>query len=92
MKEDFLSELKKDREYINKQQIKIVEVIMEICLKNIKILNSCGALNMKYEVPPFVLGHPIYDISNVSKKVNTKLKRLGLKTIYKAPNIIYISW
>lgn len=92
MKNDFLKELHKERQFITNQNNDIIQAIFDLCIKNIKLLNSTGITNFIYEVPVFLLGFPLYKIDEVSIGINKKLKKTGLKTLYIEPNKIYISW
>mgnify|MGYP001575931781 CR=1 FL=1 len=89
---NFINELSKDRNIINKYNDNIIEIIIEKCTKNIKLLNNIGNTECIYDVPTFLLGYPLYDIEIISYNINKKLKKLGLYTIYIKPNKIYISW
>lgn len=87
-----MEELKKERQRLDSNNYKIVDFITETCLKNIKMINSSGRTSFIYEVPPFLLGFPVYDLSNVSISVNKKLKKLGFFTTFLEINKILIKW
>lgn len=88
----FIQELQHDRQPLINQNHEIVDNILQLCIKHIKMLNSTGYTNIIYEVPSFLLGYPLYKISDISILVNKKLKKMGMKTLYTEPNKIYISW
>lgn len=92
MKDDFLKQLHKERQFITNQNNEIIQFILDLCLKNIKMLNSSAITSFIYDVPVFLPGFPLYKIDEISIAVNKKLKKIGLKTLYIEPNKIYISW
>lgn len=89
---NFINELQKDRNFIISQNNDILTHITENCIKHIKIINSSGNTSCVYEVPLFLYGYPLYDVRIISKAVNNKIKKMGLKSLYHDPNKIYISW
>ena len=89
---EFLNELKEKRNYIDTQLNDIAHSITNMCINSIKLINTNGVTNFIYEVPPFLIGYPLYNIKHVSYSVNKKLKKLGLNTVFFKPNKIYISW
>ena len=91
-KPEFIEELKKNRNYIHTQNLDIVNFIYKSCIDCIRQVNTTGTTEYIFEVPAFLMGYPVYDLVNISGKVNLKLKKAGLKTSFFNPNKIYISW
>lgn len=91
-KNNFLNELKQQRETITKQDQEIVDHIFQTCLNHVKFLNINGNNECIYEVPFMVIGYPLYDIIEITRKISKKLKKTGLTVVYLQHNKIYISW
>ena len=91
-KPSFIEQLKQDREKMTGQNNKIIECIVESCLKNIQFVNHSGTSKIVYEVPSFLLGFPVYDKTAISILVNKKLKKMGFSTTFINVDKILISW
>lgn len=86
-----IDELKKDRIHSDTTIKKLVEKIYEEVLKSIKFKNKNGITNMTYQIPPIFIGFPLYNIEEVTYKLNVFLKKKGFKTTMNS-TIIYINW
>ena len=91
-KPDLIVELKKQRNFIDNQNKQIIKKILEVCIVSIKNINLTGTTEYVYEVPAFIIGFPLYDISGVTGLVSLELKRKGFKTTFIHPNKIHILW
>ena len=91
-KNKLLDELNEGRAFINNQTTVVVDIITENVIKTVKLVNSNGIRYHLYEVPFFLVGHPLYEITKVSINVNKNIKKLGLKSVYLKPNKLYVSW
>ena len=90
---DYLSRLQKKKE--NKLKIKKESYNKIYDLLNNKIIFNIenGFKDCQYNVPPFILGIPPYDMKLCCKYIISKLKKKGLeKSVFIEPNIIYINW
>lgn len=73
----------------------IFDEIIEKCHAKIKRTAKEGGLNLFFQIPPVIIGKPLYKINECIDYVINALKKNGL---YVAPltsqnhNIIYISW
>jgi len=88
----FIDELQNDRNLIKNNLIEIRDYIVDICMKNIKNVNTSGGTSFNYSVPEFIIGYPVYNHEKMAKLVNKKLKQLKLTTIISNQNTIFISW
>ncbi len=89
---NFVEQLKQDREKFTGQNNKIVESVLDSCLKNIKFANNSGTSKIVFEVPSFLMGFPVYDKTMISILVNKKLKKMGFSTTFINVDKILISW
>ena len=91
MANNLINELKKTRQS-NDISKHITYKLVENCLNTIKLINKNGVTSYIYEIPPFLVGFPCYDMILSTDLVNTSLKKKGFKTIYIKPNKIFIKW
>lgn len=66
--------------------------ILESCHKRIKYQTQNNKLNYFYEVPLYVVGFPIYDISLCIQYLIDVLEKEGFLVKYFFPKYLYISW
>jgi hypothetical protein len=71
---------------------KVIEELYKKCLIVVKFKNKGGITSTVYQVPPLLVGHPVYDQQEACCLLNSKLRKNGFKTIYKPPFDIFISW
>jgi len=89
---DIIKELKKERIRDEVNISNLVKKIYDECLKMIKFKNRNGVTSMIYETPLIFPGFPLYEVSDVSVKLNKYLKKQGFKTTFMKPNKISINW
>ena len=68
------------------------EKIVEICHKKIISQTKRQKLFCFYEVPLFVLGFPIFDITKCIEYLKNSLESNGFLVKYYFPKYLYISW
>lgn len=89
---NLLQELKKSRGYPEFQNKSVIEKLLNECICTIKNLNKVGVTEHVFEVPPFIIGYPVYDLECITKGVVSGIKKSGLKTMFVKPNKIFIVW
>lgn len=80
---------------LNEKKIKkdlCFDYILNLCHKKIIYQTDHGKTNCFYEVPLYVLGYPLFDISNCIEYLKHKLELEGFKIIYYFPKYLYMSW
>lgn len=70
----------------------ILNELYKICINTIKIINESNKTEYIYEVPSFIPDYPLYNIEDISIKLNKILKKKGFSTTYIPINKIYIKW
>lgn len=83
----------KNKRDTKKNQIFIL--IIEKCHTKIRKVAEQGGMNVFYEIPPILLGYPLYNINECIEYVVDALRKNGLLVqILPHPNnfTIYISW
>lgn len=92
MKVDIIKELADDRIVNDHHTKKTIKIILEKCIKFIKMINKAGKTNCVYEIPCIVSGQPMYSIQQITLAVNKHLKKMNFNTTYINPNKLYITW
>lgn len=70
-------------------------VILNACYKKIKTIAHIGGQTLYYNIPPIILGYPLYDYTTCMNYIMSSLQKNGLYVAllpYPNNNIIYISW
>ena len=73
------------------QEKEIFETILQDCYKRIKSRNSFGGKTLEYNVPPFIMDAPLYNIDKAVRYIEKKLKKGGFKVHFKS-NALNIDW
>ena len=68
------------------------EKILEICHKKIKNASKKELFKVYFDVPDFVLGLPVYDLTECIKYIVHSLQSNGFLVKYIFPKLLYISW
>jgi len=77
----------------DKKKLKFYDEIYQKIIHKIKKTNNdFRALETFYQVPPFVLGGPMYDYDDLKNYLQFKLSSNGLFAEYIDYNTLYISW
>jgi hypothetical protein len=79
----------------NKSKIFIFDEIIEKCHAKIKRIAKEGGLNLFFQIPPVIIGKPLYKINDCRDYIINALKKNGLYVRPFTPpneNMIYISW
>jgi hypothetical protein len=87
---DFDKLLKKqdDREKIKEKTYKD---IYNRCQKKIEMADSCNATHCTYEIPPFIFGLPLIDVSECANYIKSELnKKIYCEEIISGT--LYINW
>lgn len=71
---------------------KTYEKIMENIYSRMEKATSMNQLNCFYEVPEFLIGHPLYNINDCLEFNISQLMKNGFLVKYYFPRILYISW
>jgi hypothetical protein len=78
-----------------KNRTKCFDYIIELCHRRIRTVSSYCGQNTFYEIPGFVVGYPLYNLSECITYIVEALRKNGfLIQILPPPNVsvIYISW
>lgn len=68
------------------------EEVLKSCHKRILAQTDLKKMNMFYEVPLFVVGYPLFDISECLEFLIKELESNGFLVRYFFPRYLYISW
>lgn len=90
--QNIINELHNERLEQHTYNNEISYTIYNMCINNIKMINNLGGTNIKYEVPLFLYGFPLYNIKTISIILLNKFKKNGFSSIYIKPNILLLSW
>ena len=88
-------DMKKLYSTINQQTLKRMELYDSILKKcHSRILYNSGLRRRYcfYQIPEFVIGTPLYDISELRNYVMNSLKTNGFELLYIEPNWLFIQW
>lgn len=80
---------------INNKTLKRMELYDSILLKchsRIKYNSNLQRTYCFYQVPEFIIGIPLYDISELRNYVMNSLKTNGFEILYIEPNWLFIHW
>jgi|UniRef100_A0A6C0BS42 hypothetical protein len=66
--------------------------VLEVCENKIRTASEKEIFKIYIDVPEYIIGLPIYDISECIKYVSTHLTRNGFLVEYFFPKILYVSW
>lgn len=71
---------------------KSYQKVLEVCENKIRTASEKELFKIYIDVPEFIIGLPIYDISDCIKFITTNLEKNGFLVIYYFPKTIYVSW
>jgi hypothetical protein len=74
------------------RQASAFTAVLDRCYSRIKKHASVNRVDCVYEVPEFILGHPLYDINRCITFVVRHLHMNGFRVAYYFPRYLYISW
>lgn len=80
---------------INEKTIKRLEIydnVLVKCHKRIKYNSSLERTYCFYQIPEFIIGVPLYKVTEMRTYIINSLKNNGFKIMYIEPNWIFISW
>jgi hypothetical protein len=90
-----ISELYSMKNDKDKKKYDTFNIILQNCHAKIKKIASQGGLNLFFEIPYVMWGHPLYDINVCVEYIVDALRKNGLLVQilpYPNQNTIYISW
>lgn len=90
-----ISELYSMKNKRDKSKHNTFNIIIEKCHKKIKNVAEQGGMNIFYEIPFVLIGHPLYNIKECIEYIVDNLRKNGfLVQILPHPNnnTLYISW
>lgn len=73
-------------------QMRHFEKVLELCYRAIKQSADMSYTHCIFEVPEFLIGHPIYDINECIVYILRKLQENEYQVAYYFPRTIYIVW
>lgn len=73
-------------------ELDIFNTILNQCIKQIKYENEHGKEETYFNIPAFMIGAPVYDISTCNSFILENLKKQGIKCKKICNNLIHISW
>ena len=80
---------------INEKTLKRMEVydtILQKCHHRIKYNSKLERTYCFYQIPTFIFGTPIYDISDMKSYIRNSLQKNGFEIMCIEPNWLFISW
>ena len=80
---------------INEKTIKRLEIydsVLVKCHKKIKYNSSLEKTYCFFQIPEFIIGTPLYKITEMRTYIINSLKNNGFKIMYIEPNWLFISW
>ena len=80
---------------INEKNIKRLEIydnVLVKCHKRIKYNSSLERTYCFYQIPEFIIGVPLYKVTEMRTYIINSLKNNGFKIMYIEPNWLFISW
>lgn len=80
---------------INEKTIKRLEIydsVLVKCHKRIKYNSSLERTYCFYQIPEFIIGTPLYKVTEMRTYIINSLKNNGFKIMYIEPNWLFISW
>lgn len=80
---------------INEKTIKRLEIfdgVLVKCHKRIKYNSSLEKTYCFYQIPEFIIGTPLYKVTEMRTYIINSLKNNGFKIMYVEPNWLFISW
>lgn len=80
---------------INEKTIKRLEIydnVLVKCHKRIKYNSSLEKTYCFYQIPEFIIGVPLYKVTEMRTYIINSLKNNGFKIMYIEPNWLFISW
>lgn len=87
-----LYNIKKQKE---KKHLETFNKISQLINTKIRRIAEAGGFNIYYDVPPIIIGHPLYDIEECIKHLMTIYRKSGF-LVQRLPNpnnrVLYISW
>ena len=80
---------------INEKTIKRMEIYDNVlikCHKRIKYNSSLEKTYCFFQIPEFIIGTPLYRVTELRTYIINSLKHNGFKIMYIEPNWLFISW
>ena len=90
-----LHELMRIKEQRDLRNLKVFNHILDLCYKKIRQIAEHGGMSLYYNIPPIIIGFPLYNHNNCIEHISKQLRRSGLYIGNLAPPnqaYIYISW
>ena len=85
---DIHNEINRKKEVRTKSYKKVLEV----CENKIRTASEKELFKIYIDVPEFIIGLPIYDISDCIKYITANLEKNGFLVQYYFPKTLYVSW
>jgi hypothetical protein len=79
-------QMKKQKRFVS------YDKVFERCCHRIQQAAENEQMKVLFEIPEFIMGLPIYDITKCTAYIMTKLRNSGFFVNYFFPRILYISW
>jgi len=76
----------------NMKRMELYDSILKKCHSRIKYNSGLQKTYCFYPIPEFVIGTPLYDISELRNYVMNSLKTNGFVLLYIEPNWLFIYW
>ena len=80
---------------INEKTLKRMEIyddVLKKCHHRIKYNSSLERTYCFFQIPEFIIGVPLYDITELRNYVMNSLKTNGFEILYVEPNWLFIYW
>jgi hypothetical protein len=87
-----VKELNNDKKEKVKMNHELYKKFLNVCYNRIRLRHKMGYYNMTYNVPPFVMGHFLYNYNHAMKYIIKKLTKGGFTVNHLHDNVIYIDW
>ena len=78
-----------EKEY---KRLKKYDEVLQKCHSRIKYNCSIDRIYCFFQIPEFIFGMPLYDITELRTYIINSLKNNGFKILYIEPNWLFINW
>jgi hypothetical protein len=74
------------------RRLELYDSILQKCHSRIKYYSKHEHTMCCYPIPEFIIGMPLYDVSELRKFIMNSLTKNGFKIMYIEPNWLVINW
>lgn len=92
LKDMNIQHFKKTLENQRRQHHQTFTYVLEKCSAQMKMALEKGLTLVKFDVPEFIIGKPLYQLNDCIQFVQYHLKKNGFAVEYRFPNTLYVCW